>query len=701
VQNEFVDQAPLGHHIYHAEHWSGWIQVGLKTVTPLLILDAARASKNENDHKTYPVRVDSKGVPYLPPTSVKGMLRAAYETVTNSRLSIFERHNARLAFRMDARTNSRLSIFERHNARLAFRMDARQGVQMVPALVEKGTGGGGLQLRLLMNNNSISDEGTPQGNIMYAAWLPRYRKYASKERYQSDKHESEQALRYPDGALPQHGEPVWVQSQSQQHRSGYFSFYRVTQIRRRSPGEAAPGGSFQAGIVCVTGCNMMNKHDERVFLLNSHDQKLELSPDLVKGWETLVKNYQDIHADDISQRERAHQEPGAYLGHEPGKTGWSRQVFSQDAVELKAGSLCYARIENRYGFKVLGLYPVMISRELFRQSPADLLPSSLHPATVLSALSPADRVFGWLSQNGKGAWRGQLRVEPAECVNGQEAVEYLGEDGFPMAILGEPRPQLARFYAARNPQGEPLLDGEDKALAYQEKQGVRGRKVYPHQAHLANLHGYWVEPREERKPVVHQGRKYSQEYRRPTVKDERGKDKTRDLQNRSIQGWVKPDSQFRFRIYVNNLSSVELGALLWLLQLGDGHFLRLGSGKPLGFGSVHLHVEEMGLRKGTDLAAFYENFLDEAGLSDADGCIDIFKAAIEKAYGKPFEKVSFIKAFRVALQGFKDGLPMHYPRLLEGQHGLESFRWFVENERVRGPHLALPFLEDKRGLPAL
>jgi CRISPR-associated protein (TIGR03986 family) len=682
VNNELGDHVPQGQHVYHADLWSGWIEVELRTITPLLILDAARASVNRDDHKTFPVRVDAKGVPYLPPTSIKGMLRSAYETVTNSRLA----------------------VFEKHNERLAYRMNARLGIQMVPAVVEKGPSG--LELRLVSNNTPMNENGAPINGLMYAAWLPRYQKYSPKAHYQSDKHESQQALRYYDGSLPQHGEPVWVRCQQLQHRSGYFSYAQVTDIRRRSSDDAVPPG-YQAGIVCVTGRNMMNKHEERVFLLSQQDPRIELSPDLLEGWETLIRNYQHIHADEIQQRNRDGQSPDAYLGHEPGKTGWSRQVYTKDALELKEGSLCYARVENHHSLKILGLYPVMISRDLFNESPADLLDSSLHPARDISELSPAERVFGWLNQNGKGGWRGQLRVESAECEQGEEAIEYFSDQGIPLPILGEPKPQLARFYAARNPQGEPLPDNQEMVACYQDnRQGLRGRKVFPHHAHLANLHDYWEEPIEDRsqKPIVHQSKKYYQEYRRPTLKDERGKDKTRDSQNRSVQSWVKPETIFRFRMHISNLSSVELGALLWLLHLDEGHYHRLGSSKSLGFGSVQLKIKEMKLGKGKDWAAFYRNFLtvEQPCLRDTVELIDAYKTAVEEAYGKSFEQVPFIKAFRVALRGFKDGLPMHYPRLSEKPNPKgESFKWFVENERTKGPHLALPSLEDERGLPLL
>ena len=46
-------------------------------------------------------------------------------------------------------------------------------------------------------------------------------------------------------------------------------------------------------------------------------------------------------------------------------------------------------------------------------SPAECLPDSLHPAKTIEQLSPADRLFGWVEQEGKRAWRGKLRFSDA------------------------------------------------------------------------------------------------------------------------------------------------------------------------------------------------------------------------------------------------------------------------------------------------
>lgn len=51
---------------------------------------------------------------------------------------------------------------------------------------------------------------------------------------------------------------------------------------------------------------------------------------------------------------------------------------------------------------------------------------------------------------------------------------------------------------------------------------------------------------------------------------------------------VRPGIRFAGRIRFENLSETELGALLFTLDLPEGCFHKLGMGKPLGLGSVHI-----------------------------------------------------------------------------------------------------------------
>lgn len=197
-----------------------------------------------------------------------------------------------------------------------------------------------------------------------------------------------------------------------------------------------------------------------------------------------------------------------------------------------------------------------------------------------------------------------------------------------------------------------------------------------------------------------------QEYRRPRKANQ----EQRDDQNRSILGWVKAGAQFIFDIRVHNLSEVELGALLWLLKLPEAHFFRFGSGKPLGFGSVRLTIDNCDLPTGQSLLARYEKWYTTTAPADpCDAAIQSFEQALCEAYPPPpggcFRNIPFITAFLKACSGFNDNLPVRYPRATgngrpsppspEG----ESFKWFVANEK--GPRLALRDLPEDKGLPTL
>lgn len=185
----------------------------------------------------------------------------------------------------------------------------------------------------------------------------------------------------------------------------------------------------------------------------------------------------------------------------------------------------------------------------------------------------------------------------------------------------------------------------------------------------------------------------------------------RDEQNRSILGWVKPGCRFVFDIHVTNLSKIELGALLYLLDLKEKHYHRFGGGKPLGFGSVRLQIMDCDLLTGDSLRERYSTWISKRKPDNISKIsVDTFKDAVQRAYCQnrehSFEEVLFIKAFLRSCQGFDDHLSIHYPRATEnGSPGSpnpngESFRWFVANEKNE-PHYVLCDLVNDKGLPTL
>lgn len=700
---ELGDRYPVGHHAYLPEYWSGTITVRLTTITPLLIPDAGRLELGDNpEHKIFPLRV-LDGKPYLSPTSIKGMLRSNYEAITNSRLSVFTGHEDRLAYRIPTDNSKRI----------------------YPAVVIQQNNGK-KALKILEAPDVLGDVGR----------LPRYKKNPSST--EQDKGESSMGLTYHRTRdIPQSGDPVWVRLNPDEHyarelpRSIRDNLGEqilnnvVTQIHYREDGSDSPEGEdWRKGWVYISGANINGKIYERIFLEpqdNQRSPEITIGETLEKLWKELILNYQKTHEKAIEKRRREGKSPEDYLGRDPGQTAYSKHIYTPEAQDLSVGTFCYVELNQKPNSSslntsnIIALSPVTISRRLYNFPPDNFLDQSLKPAQSMAELSPADRVFGWVQQRqqhsdeSQGSYKGQFRIHKVQCETLAEEAIQAFDAPLPLAILGAPKPEQARFYLAKDQQGTPLVDGTMKEQGYKETaQSLRGRKVYPHHGGLPE--GYWERPWQDRTQEADNG--YYQEYRRPKKKNSQGqKEEQRDSQNRSVLAWVKPGTEFSLQVDVINLSDVELGALLYLLQLPSENYHRLGGGKPLGFGSVQLGIVATSLRRGIDWQAFYQALLPLPDQEiDLATLISTFKTAVESAYGGKFEKLSFIQAFMQAAKGFNN--PIHYPRVTKqpDPEG-EAFKWFVQNEqgiaadkrknlpKQDGKRLALPSLISGDGLP--
>ncbi|WP_440106040.1 TIGR03986 family type III CRISPR-associated RAMP protein [Streptosporangium sp. H16] len=657
--------------------WTGRVGVTLTVETPLLLLDTTRGTPPDegvDGHLVYPVRLRD-GRPHLPATSVKGMLRAAYEAVTNSRFG----------------------VFDSHGTRLGFRRSADDAAEMVPVYV-------------------------------HADGVLHEYKTAALEMYGKDG----RALR-SDRESPQHFERL----------KALIRHDKVVRFVREGLSDTLDPQlvtSMVEGIAYVTGPNIEGKRYERFFYPASRGrgkrQVLPLAREwsaLVKDWDLLIQSYRDAHSNkELRQRRTLDDrvaDPGERIGDGPGQLAWSPHIHDKEGTKLKPGTVCYARRNEKR--EIYQLYPVPVSRDIYPAAPSELLHPSLAPAPGYGELSPADRVFGWVAPpNGSGvrpaAYRGRLRIGPVTCEQDAErAVERFGGDGLPLAILGGPKPQQGRFYLAESPVRPdlPVRDGTPKEKLYQPGQGLRGRKAYWHHAGLDRSQ-HWSEGQGKLDPAQVRISRYYREYRRSRTSpgdsgdpDPGGKryltepPEQRDTQNRSIGGWVRRETTFRFTVEVRDLDDHELGALAWLLSLPQGHFHRLGLGRPLGFGSVRLDVdaENTELHSGAEYAAYYRDL--SGTLPDTDGpkILDNAREAFTRMVnGTP--ALSTVRDAMLAVSRGDPELPVHYPRtrpewLGEGVPGPpdprgRNYEWFTENEKqengriVPGRGRSLPYPVD-------
>ena len=326
------------------------------------------------------------------------------------------------------------------------------------------------------------------------------------------------------------------------------------------------------------------KHDERMVVEKvlegparvQHEERL-LTAENVAAWEAVIDSYHRAREHDRTPLTNY----GDYIA-DPKR--W-RTLLPGDTLHVEFGD----------DDQIIGLYPAMVGRKPFPGPPRVSLPATHRPAESLSELSPADRVFGWVRQGADRAgvaYRGHLRVLPPDD-RGAPRKDTVKTFKRPvaLAILATPKPTQFRFYlggADGKPLGKVAKTPSEGYPAEPGQRRLRGRKVYL--THGEVLHGqpgaddYWNPDGGPKQPVTVAGHHRYREYLLPEHSA------NPELVTR-ISGWVKPDTTFRFTLQVDNLTRLELAALLWLLELPNDDSLKLGLGKPLGFGAVKVGVD--------------------------------------------------------------------------------------------------------------
>ena len=200
----------------------------------------------------------------------------------------------------------------------------------------------------------------------------------------------------------------------------------------------------------------------------------------------------------------------------------------------------------------------------------DFIPEDLRQ---LATIDLADAIFGWVKQETKDKKlpekfdkqrAGRIFVTDAMYESSKNDIWYEKEALTPQ-ILSEPKPSYFPHYLV-----QPNVDKlELKHYASQPvtETVIRGHKLYWHKG---------SDP----------------DFKLPKPKKVIGstkKVKVYDTQTTLIKP-INKGVTFKFDIYFENLSKVELGALMWVLDIAqDNRYrLKLGMGKPLGLGAVKI-----------------------------------------------------------------------------------------------------------------
>lgn len=661
---------------------NGKIVCRLKNLSPLFVSDAEKVGTCFDEHHIYrSFKIGERFV--LPASSLRGMIRNVFEAATNSCMAVFE------------------------DARLSMRVEADIGARLVPARVEKV--GDEWNLRLLIGTSPLvigapSRDKQHVEHEQYAAWLHRHWPIKPSDTIAPDPDKPRQ---HPDS--PQkiafrertaegneidignfvHGQKCFARLVSMPHayhqRIKFWDVLEVSEDEQALKKKCVHGQRVEEGYLCLNNKNTERKHSERFFFRaknnKGHAELVTLPPEVCDEYEKLIEEYQERHKQEVADWRRRKQpldQPRDDV------TNLSRFVYEERESKLREGALVYAFLKGTpENPDVEFIAPVLVPRVLFKRSIAEVLKKHHHHLEACKQLEdfcPACRVFGWVRKgkaedNKSVAVAGRVKFSQATLQQSAKLLPNL----ITLAILSSPQPTTTRFYLMPSNGSVPeSWKGEKAEAGYDDANRLRGRKFY--RRHSST----WF------------SRKFSNgkhEYERI--------DGRADKQNRTVAEVLAAGNDFKFEVRFDNMAPIELGALLWALEMEENMVHRLGYAKPLGFGNVKIEVT------GVEVLNFSERYksLDNDGIKEKTDSallawkkdyVDLFKRAMSEAYP---DRASFLELDNIKdlseLLGKEPALPVHYPRPTEEPDAEgKQFEWFMHNKREKEWKFALPLAPD-------
>lgn len=135
------------------------------------------------------------------------------------------------------------------------------------------------------------------------------------------------------------------------------------------------------------------------------------------------------------------------------------------------------------------------------------------------------------------------------------------------------------------------------------------------------------------------------------------------------------EGTFSFRVYFDKISETELKQLLWVLSLGDNreessYMHKMGRGRPLGFGSVKITVEENGIAlrnvNGGDYSVKLKSYPDFMG-GETCSTLELNEACVKQL-------------LKILNFYYLKGVTVEYPYIIDRNGRRKSgFEWFGKN----------------------
>lgn len=717
----FARRPPSTHDRYDPSLFSGWLQCTLTTKSWWFIPDSRKLAC-EGEHKIlgyftldtvdedawdagYPERDATR--PAIPASSLRGMVRSVFEAATLSCLSVFD----------DGVLDLRVGFDPGYVAGGTRVPIGRATPSYVPARVVERRDNDTASIQLL--------DGRRRGDPNNALPVGLVHAYSPRVKDRSGSVGASTAL-WTSLAAMADGSPVAaavdttpIPHTRRKKDGSSFVAYHYRETHAVVPAEQAAtllvrnGQWLVFGYLHRTGPNIENKHHERIFFradapynapnarqtvpqrlaafLQDHAPCTEVHEQALRDADESLRGYVDRHERAERRAPRVPRPINSDAPHLSDFVGRGR---------VATGDLCYALME---GDHVRGLYPIALPRLAHEDSRGDLLHPDFHPCDPDGAdlcLCPACRVFGWVRPVEEGRLPGAGRIDATaghvRFTHGSLHDSWGAGDQrartATLAILGSPKPTTTAFYLrprddydrARAGRWPPVLQTaqhENIPLYRREEASLRGRKFFRHRRIVsAETHdpvdgGILHAPGDHGQPA-------------------------RGSQNQTVH-LLPSDLTLEFRVHFDNLTSEELGALVFAITLRPpaawetASELRhaLGHGKPLGLGacSVQINTWQIDVLDPRDPMHRYAQapaFNPERGVAGLDAGNAL--ASHVEAFGRAFLEAETpepeLRHVRESLVEMlradpPDG-PVRYPPDPDGDSA-KNYEWFVHNRRAK------------------
>jgi CRISPR-associated protein (TIGR03986 family) len=210
----------------------------------------------------------------------------------------------------------------------------------------------------------------------------------------------------------------------------------------------------------------------------------------------------------------------------------------------------------------------------YRNSPCDLTPEWLRR---LADIDLAEAIFGFTKgkldardypEAKERHYAGRVSISDARLCDGQTNLWAAGDRVISPRILAGPKPTTFQHYLVQTQPNKIQIGTQRDGKPKYESRLSDYASPTPSETVLRGHKLYW-----------HKGA--------AQLGDIEAAEKVKEKQATTMRP-LRAGVAFDFRIRFDNLSDVELGALLWVLQTGadERYRLKVGMGKPLGMGAV-------------------------------------------------------------------------------------------------------------------